>query len=297
MPDAAACLVVAFEQLSKQGQAILRQDEQTASEAPTTEEMTKISARAARRNELHHATLAGKGGLLLDFSDVTTDESKEGVSPAAKTSSAANSPKTAEKPASEWTLADCRSWLIDASQRIAQHWVNERKKATGSAAQKYPSGNVEELEGRLVEQSISLCEHLEAALKARNEKSQRLSAGANRTKTPRVENMSKLGIKWQHSHERGSGGKGGVGGSGTRTAGAKAIPGRLSAGQTLTLWNAKKLGALLKDPLAGEAFHKELQRVQGQQQTRKRKLLLEESSRQRMQQMKRKPWLQARIQT
>jgi hypothetical protein len=63
------------------------------------------------------------------------------------------------------------------------------------------------------------------------------------------------------------------------------------------LKTAKKLGVMLKDTLAGEAIHKELRSLAvGKQEAQKRALLLEEATRQRFAQMKRKPWLQARAQ-
>lgn len=279
----AACLCEAFDQLSQEGKAILKRDEQV--EAQAVEGSTKpISARAARRNELHHANMAGKGGLLLDFSEVKQETPADAAS-----ATSSNSPKASEKPAAAWDLLDCRSWLLDASRRIAQQWVAERNQATGEAAKKYPSGSLEELEGRLVEHSIALSEYLEKELQTRNH--QAAAAAAKRTITPRVQDMSKLGIKWQHAHERGSGGKGGVGGSGTQAA----TSGR-SAGQILLLQTSKKLGSILNDPMSGEAFHKELRAVIGQQEERKRQMMRDEATRQRLQQMKRKPWLQARIQ-
>jgi len=288
----AACLCEAFEQLSQEGKAILKADEEAVTEEAVKSDSRLISARAARRNELHHANLAGKGGLLIDFSEIKKEEKTAKNTP----NSAATSPKTAEKPAAAWNLLDCRSWLLDASRRIAQQWVEERNKASNVAAQrKFPSGSLEELEGRLVEHSIALCEYLESEMQTRNTKAPGSAASAKRIHTPRVQDMSKLGIKWQHAHERGSGGKGGVGGSGTQPKG-KAPGGDRTAGQLLILLTAKKLGSILKDPVAGEAFHKELRSVIGQQQTRKRKLMLEEATRQRLQQTKRKPWLQARIQ-
>jgi len=81
------------------------------------------------------------------------------------------------------------------------------------------------LEGRLVEPTLKLCEYLESE---RNKKSTGNSsklgmgkggASSRRVNTPRVADMGVLGIKWQHSHERGSGGKGGVGNSGRTITG------------------------------------------------------------------------------
>ena len=60
----AACLCEAFDQLSRDGHRLLKLREQD------TKALLENNKRANRRNELHHATMAGKGGLLLDFSHV-----------------------------------------------------------------------------------------------------------------------------------------------------------------------------------------------------------------------------------
>ena len=88
------------------------------------------------------------------------------------------------------------------------------------------------------------------------------------------------------------GGKGGVGNSGHQNT-LQTRAGR-TAGQILLLKTAKKLGSILNDSQAGDAIHKELRGLVGRQEARKRKQLLEEQTRQRFAQMKRKPWLQAR---
>jgi hypothetical protein len=238
--------------------------------------------------------LAGKGGLLLDFSSVTPAETSVAASSSSSSISAATalstSPKAIEKPAATWDLLDCRSWLLDASRRIANQWIEERN-AGAPSSKRLPAGTLEELEGQLVEHSITLCEQLEKEVNDAAGTSASLSK--NKVVTPRVKDMSKLGIKWQHSYERGSGGKGGVGGSGV--AQVKSGSSR-TAGQILILKTSKKLGEILKDPFSGEALHKELRGLLAQQETRKQKLMREEASRQRLQQMKRKPWLQAKIQ-
>jgi len=326
----AACLCEAFEQLSSQGLNIMKGDdvqqqpssssEQQGSGSQSSDAPTAFSKRAARRNELHHAKLAGKGGLLLDFSEVKTTKDKKknngGNTPVdnshhSGTSSSNNmngaaSPSSAsalqnaleEKPYATWDLESCRSWLLEASRRIAQQWVEDRSKSSGSSSNKnsnIPSGTLEELEGKLVEHSFTLCEQLEAELQARSNK-HTAARGVSRqhVNTPRIDNMGKIGIRWQHNHERGSGGKGGVGGSGTVSAANKNGGGR-TAGQALFLKTAKKLGSILKDPVAGDAIHKELRAVVGKQEARKLKDRRQEASRQRLQQMKRKPWLQKRL--
>jgi hypothetical protein len=257
----------------------------------TTNKPKQISARAARRNELHHATLAGKGGLLLN----TTTDTAEGHA-AAKDDDGGN-----EKPAAAWDLEDCRTWLLEASRRIAQTWVEERMKSP-AAAKRLPTAPLGEVEGQLVEHSITLCEQLESELNARNHNpsaaavAAKAKATAKRVVTPRVTDMSKLGIKWQHAHERGSGGKGGVGNNARTLTASNARGGGRTAGQILILKTAKKLGSILNDLIAGEAFHKELRGVIGRAEERKRQALREEATRQRLSQMQRKPYLQARMQ-
>ena len=318
----AACLCEAFEQLSSAGQNIMKGDNHPSSNNSSSGNNNKTkdasasssagySARAARRNELHHAKLAGKGGLLLDFSNLSSTSnnsnnktSTPGAASGMSTdggksespSAAAAGPTTLdEAPAATWDLEQCRSWLLEASRRIAQQWVEERSKGS----KRIPQGTLEELEGQLVEHSFTLCEQLEEEMQARASR-QRPSASQplnnhtrGRVTTPRIAEMGKLGIKWQHSHERGSGGKGGVGGSGTLTP--LSTDGR-TAGQALILKTAKKLGAMLKDPVAGDAIHKELRLVVSKQEARKLKDRRQEASRQRLQQMKRKPYLLARVQ-
>jgi hypothetical protein len=287
----AACLCEAFEQLAGSQQRIENSKAETVclvkgigdstlpeeEEKEEEEEPAQLSGRAARRNELHHATLAGKGGLLLDFASMDNNKNDKEESTTTTTQQ--------RKPAAQWDLEDCRSWLLEASRRIAQQWVKDRTAVQDKS--KWPVGPLEELEGSLVEHSIALCEHLEQELQSRT-----TAKTKNRVVTPRVQDMSKLGIQWQHGHERGSGGKGGVGKSGN----SRPTGNNRTAGQVLFLKTAKSLSSILKDPLAGVSFHLELRAVIGKQEEQKRKKLLEEASRQRLQQMQRKPYLQARAQ-
>ncbi|KAL7567835.1 hypothetical protein ACA910_000579 [Epithemia clementina (nom. ined.)] len=334
----AACLCEAFEQLSTAGHSIMKGDDANnkgsnkggggggGDAAAAAAFGAGYSARAARRNELHHAKLAGKGGLLLDFSNVSTvtqDHHHPKATPTSSDAAKADSPSAAaavqnaleEAPAATWDLEHCRTWLLEASRRIAQQWVEERSKGT-AAAKRLPIGTLEELEGQLVEHTFTLCEQLEDEIQARsnsnnNNNNSKTANGrgggaaaagaaaggvaAKRVITPRINEMGKLGIKWQHSHERGSGGKGGVGGSGTTPAAAASAS--RTAGQSLILKTAKKLGSMLNDSVAGEAIHKELRGVVARQEARKLKDQRLEASRQRMQQMKRKAYLLARVQS
>lgn len=266
-----ACLIIAFEEMSASGMQLMKQKQMQDAEA-------LLSNRANRRNELHNASMAGKGGLLLDFSKVTAEKEEEAAISAIE-----------KKQASTWDLDDCRSWLLEASRSIAQQWMVDRKAGKSNV----PQGTQEELEGKLVEHTITLCDQLEAELKAKAKK--KTGFGGRRISTPRVKDMAHLSIRWQHSHERGSGGKGGVGNSGRDVNGVKQgeHAGR-TAGQVLLLKTSKKLSIMLKDPAAGEAFHQELRSIVGRQDARKLKGQREESARHRINQMKRKPWLLAK---
>ena len=263
-----ACLILAFEEMSASGLSIMKQRQEQDAEA-------LLSNRANRRNELHNASMAGKGGLLLDFSKINSEkQQEEGIVVSA----------LEKKTAATWDLDDCRSWLLEASRHISQQWMKDRKEGKPNI----PTGTQEELEGRLVEHTMTLCDQLEAELKEKAD-------DGRKGITPRVQDMAHLGIKWQHSHERGSGGKGGIGNSGRAVNGNK--PGEHNdrkAGQILILKTAKKLGSMLNDPTAGEAFHRELRALVGRQDARKSKERRDEAARQRFNQMKRKPWLQAR---
>ena len=89
-------------------------------------------------------------------------------------------------------------------------------------------------------------------------------------------------------------GKGGVGNSGKFNRPQQAQQRGRTAGQILILKTAKKLGLMLKDNVSGAAIHKELRTLVGKQEAKKKKLQRDEATRQRMQQMKRKQYLQVR---
>mmetsp|Transcript_12893 Transcript_12893/g.19984 ORF Transcript_12893/g.19984 Transcript_12893/m.19984 type:complete len:693 (+) Transcript_12893:114-2192(+) len=266
-----ACLILSFEELSEAGLQLMKQRQQQDAEA-------LLSNRANRRNELHNASMAGKGGLLLDMTKIRAEkEIKVELSAIEK------------KQASLWDLDDCRSWLLEASRAIAQQQSKPSLQSSNC-----PAGTREELEGKLVEHTMTLCNALETELKTKNS----LSGKSGRVITPRVKSMDHLSIKWQHAHERGSGGKGGVGNSGrlnqTKNRKQQDNSGKLSkrtAGQVLLLKTAKKMTSLLNDKFAGEAFHKELRSLINRQEARKLKQRREESAQHRFQQMQRKPWL------
>ena len=296
----AACLCLAFEQLSEAGEQILKAEQGQVAEpvaaaengsepavataAAPSQSPFQYNKRAARRNELHHSNLAGKGGLLLDFASVETKSAKSVASAAsAATSSTNNSPTNGNgdacstKPVATWDLEDCRKWLTEVPRQIAQNWVDAREKSPKGI----PAGSLEDLEGELVMHTFTLIEHLEQEMHAKQE------SNGRKVVTPRLNDLAKLGINWQHKHERG--------------AGSKSLPqtqkSKRTAGQILIMKTAKKLGSILDDPIAGEAIHKKLREVVDKQDTMKKQKFREEASRQRLMQMKRKPWLQARLQS
>jgi len=211
------------------------------------------------------------------------------------------------KPASTWDLDDCRTWMLEASRSIARQWVEQAKKEEDTSID-IPKGTADELEGRLVECTLKLIDVLESELKGGADgKANGKGPGLGRKPiaTPRAANMGSLGIRWQHSHERGSGGSGGVGNSGKSVLGKRPRPGASStpgagggrsAGQILILKTAKKLSAAIGDAVAGEAFHKELRALRERQEARKKQGLRDEAAQARFRQMQRKPWLQARAQ-
>lgn len=316
----AACLWESFEQLSKSGRQILkgRAGEETSTNDSTNpshmnnntsqngQEAVEIETkRAGWRNDMHKASLASR--TLLEKVDPVTS------SATATSVQAIVLVPHEKKEAKVWNLDDCRSWLVEASKIIAKKWVdmneqantmknpvaNEKvsnQKGIETISKSIPKGSRDELEGKMVFHTLTLCDHLE------KEVSNSSRSGNNRTRqrngrafTPRVKDMSKLGIKWQKPNERGSGGKGGVGNSGRTTLGKK--PGEQSsrtAGQVLLLMTRKQFGSLLKDTVAGDAFHTELRTLLGRQNERKRKIMGEEVARTRAKQLKRKPWLTAR---
>ena len=304
----AACLSEAFDQLSRDGKQLLKKFAGEALDGGDDNSTAVQHARASRRNDLHSASLAGKGGLLLD----TTVVSHGGVggSPMNEKSFKEMTGQPFEtKAAATWDIDDCKSWMIEATKSIARTWIeaqqssssidvtSEPKHGTTASDATIPKGTKDELEGALVEHIFKVCEYLESELKQNSNGTPKSSMNDRRIHTPRVADMGTLGIKWQHSYERGSGGKGGVGNSG-RTMMRRNLDeksGR-SAGQILLLLTAKKFGNIIGDQVSGAAFHKELKAVIGREEAKQRLERREEATQARLKQMNRKPWLQKRIQ-
>ena len=248
-------------------------------------------------------TYSGKGGLLLDTTAISHGGIGGGALSAKPNNQSATGLPFETKLAATWDLDDCRGWLVEASKSIAKIWSDLQQKASTDATSlptastelnNIPKGTKGDLEGKLVEHTLKLCEFLEFELKEASTGKSKLLSNHQKVKTPRIADMEKLGIKWQHSYERGSGGKGGVGNSGNAIMGKTLKPGR-TAGQILLLLTAKKFGNILQDPVAGAAFHKELKTVLAKEDAKKRQDRRDEATKARLQQMNRKPWLQKRV--
>ena len=214
-----------------------------------------------------------------------------------KSSKSAHQPsssKLEKQPASTWTLDNARSWLLQASKNIVKQW-HERQKEENKPGSKIKPGSIvkgtlAEMEGMLVQHTLVLCSVLEHEL-AGGAKGNGINK--RRVKTPRVNGMGSLGIRWQHKHERGSGGAGGIGNNAMQ--GQQRSKSMKTAGQILILKTSKTLSQTLNDSISGEAIHKELRHLLSRQAVRNKQDLREAASANRMNQMKRKPWLQARL--
>jgi len=287
------------------------------------------NSRASRRNELHSASLAGKSANFseLESSSEVVGASSHGNGGADTVSSSSASDTNGgaaaaqhqtsleDKPVATWDLDDCRSWLLEASRSIARQWAAAAAAAavatspstdkngvtktaasttmtTSGSAVEIPTGTLDELEGKLVEHTLTLCDVLETEVKnPQGINGNKRVHGRNRVVTPRVTDMGKMGIKWQHAHERGSGGKGGVG----NNAMTQQKPSGRTAGQIFMLKTSLKLASMLQDPAAGEAIHRELRALLGRQGAHEKKKMSDLAAHTRLKQMQRKPWLQARI--
>jgi len=304
----AACLCEAFDQLSKDGRQILRLragEMEDVEIGPDGEIKTStLKGRANWRQNMHNSSAAGT--TMFGSAPTRKDGSAGGI--AAENSEVKSGPSAQElKHAAAWSIDDCRAWLLEASQSIAHQQVTlastQDEKTNSSSLPHGPTTIAakpqelkrmrDEKQGKLLGHTLTIINHLEQELTKKNGTIK--SGNRLRVTTPRVQHMGSLGMKWQGSHERGSGGKGGVGNSARRVNGAKhgESEGR-TAGQILILKTAKKLAAITKDAGAGEAFHNELKALMGRQSNRKRKERSDENAQQRFKQMKRKPWLQVR---
>ena len=287
----AGCLCEAFDQLSKDGKQILKVKAAESNSSETESSILSLNSRASRRSELHSSSLAGSSGIFLNVPEGTTAENTKSTEDENILLS-----DLEKKPASTWTLDDTRSWLLDASKVIATQWYERQKEEIKPGSkilnESLPKGSRAEMEGLLVQHTLTLCGFLEDELKSNTKEVTTLNR--QRVVTPRVNEMGALGIKWQHKHERGSGGAGGIGNNAMRGKLQQNTNGR-TAGQILILKTAKKLSQILNDETAGEAFHRELRALLSRQEAMKSRELRNLASIQRLNQMKRKPWVQARV--
>lgn len=271
----AGCLCESFDQLSRDGRKLLkiRAGEEGTNDDAELEVKKKMNTRAIRRIELHSSS----GGRLA------IDEKKLKSTTAALSTSE-------QKPLTSWDLANTRSWLIEASKRIAQQWYkkNQEEGISNSESQ-------DEMTGKLVQHALTLCNSLEQEMTNGGRNAVTNGNNRHRVKTPRLQDneMGRLGIKWQHAHERGSGGAGGVGNSGKSIRGPRIGK---TAGQILRLKTKKKLIDVIGNSEAADAFHRELRALVERQDKRRSQERSNDAMLQRNRQMQRKPWLQARVQ-
>jgi hypothetical protein len=161
-------------------------------------------------------------------------------------------------------------------------------------------GSLEEMEGRLAQHTFTICSKLEEEIKNSQDKNLAVMSGSRqRVVTPRVTDMGKLSIKWQTIKTNNQNGiqskptsKNGpsVSGEGIRGRSSK------TAGQILILKTSKMLGDVLNDTISGDAFYKELRGLLARQEARRKMEMRDVASMNRLNQMKRKPWVQARLQ-
>ena len=198
---------------------------------------------------------------------------------------------------SSWHLHDIRSWLLEASRTISRKWFSQQQDVSKTCISSVKAETMEEIEGRLVLHIFHLCDVLEYETTTKD-----LTAlGKQRVVTPKTNGIDHLSIRWQHGHERGSGGAGGVGFSGIGSVsipkrGRGSVHGRsITAGQIFRMKTAPQLKRAIGDSDAGEAFYKELRALVGRQDARSKQQRSKEASMRRMKQMRRKLELQSRV--
>jgi hypothetical protein len=271
----AACLIESFEQFSNDGKQLLKLRAREHSDEANEE---VIKARSSKRLNLQNSSVVTANG---GFTVTSRNDAKSSSEPSSGTTNKNPSSSVSElesKAVSLWNLDDTRSWLLEASRSIARQWYEQSLNDNKASIAPSSVISLDEIEGHLVQHTLDLCELLESELK--NTAVRSLSQSGQRVSTPRVNEMGGLGIKWQHV-QRG-------------VIRSDAQHGKTS-GQLLILKSAKKLGEAVKDNAAGDAFYKELRALLRRQDDRKKKEQSEELTKQRLIQIQRKPWLQARV--
>jgi hypothetical protein len=112
-----------------------------------------LSNRANKRNELHSASLAGKGGLLLDLSKVQAEKEQR-------------SRGVRNRKETSLYMGSRRPQVLDVGGN-SEHFANSGWEDRKAGKSKIPDGTREELEGMLVEHTLNLCDQLEVELKQR----------------------------------------------------------------------------------------------------------------------------------
>jgi hypothetical protein len=275
----AACLIEAFEQFSNEGKQLLKL---RSGELQDDVKDELIKVRSIKREALQNSSVVTANGGFVVSSRSDAQSSLQSSSDNCSQNPSSTISEHESKAVSLWNLDDTRSWLLEASRAIARQWNEQREHDNKNLVNDTkPVSTLDELEGKFVEYTLVLCELLETELKKSTGGS--ISVTGQRVTTPRVNEMGGLGIKWQHM-QRGHANTDGQPFHGTKTA-----------GQFLILKSAKKLGEAIKDTAAGEALYKELRALLRRQDERKKKELSIELTKQRLIQIQRKPWLQARV--
>jgi len=252
------------------------------------EETEKVLiGRASWRSEMHKASTATASATPNLPAHLKTTKIEDALTSASLVE---------KKTISAWDINDVRSWLRDVSRSIARRWFEAEK--TRARQQKKPldaTVTQEILEGCMVGHILSLCDWIEQRMAALEKGGKR---GKTRVVTPRVPDIDKISIRWQGKHERGSGGKGGVGNSGRMVNGVK--PGEnttRSAGQVLITCTGRKLGEILGDVKAGDAVFGALRLVLDKQKAIKKKSIGDVAAQKRFHQSQRRPWISAKART
>lgn len=273
----AACLIESFEQFSNDGKQLLKLRSGEQLEQANNEVIKVWSCK--RLNLQNSSVVTVNGGFFVTSRNEakSLSEHNDGA-PNAISSSYVSELEL--KPVALWNLDDTRSWLLEASRLIARQWHGNYQHENAASVAPQPITPLDELEGKLVQQTLVLCDVLETELK--NSGTRSYNRATQRISTPRVSDMGSLGIKWQHKK------RGDIHSDVQQGQGCK------SSGQLLILKSAKKLGEIVNDVASGDAFYKELRAILRRQDERKKKEQSEELIKQRLIQIQRKPWLQAR---
>lgn len=296
----AACLCEAFDELSTDGKEILKFKSDFDIDGSMKRAgcmKTYFNHRANKRSNLHSSSMAIKGDDFLNMPYNVIKYTEEHVNSNLKkddSSSSVSKSVFENKPTCSWNLDDCRLWLLDASRMIAQQWSKL------PVDDKIFTANINESEGRLVRHSLTICNLLENELI--NLSMQGSKKITKKHLTPRVREMGQLEIKWQQSNSYGHDKKitrksiCDSKSSSSLECGTKSFGHGKTAGQILIMKTSKKLGEAIDDIVAGEAFHRELRALLCRQDLKKKEKRRNEATMMRFRQMKRKPWLHARVQ-